>query len=417
MRTIFKNVGLFDGTGVPVYKADVAVHGNRIEAVGPAATLQHAPDETVIDGTGLTLMPGLVEAHSHLCWPSSTEQAYEGLHLPPDEMRIATWRNARILLDHGFTSAYSAGALTNTIEVELRDEINAGLVPGPRLKASTIERAPDAEGDAGRFVTDIDNGQGPAAMRAFMSEVATLNVDSVKFLISGEDALSPGSSQVINYSEEELAVADEMAKRHGIWFTGHTHAAASIKLAVRNGFRALYHCEMADVEALDMMEEARDRIFVAPSIGVVIATLEVEASFPGLEAMKENARIVLERSSALMPELRRRGIRVLPGGDYGFPFNPNGRNARDLEHFVTHFGYTPADALVAATRMGGQLMGMDDELGLVKPGYLADLLLIDRDPTQDVRILQDAQRILMVMKNGETHKMTVGRKADARTVG
>jgi len=95
---------------------------------------------------------------------------------------------------------------------------------------------------------------------------------------------------------------------------------------------------------------------------------------------------------------------VLPGGDYGFPFNPNGRNARDLEHFVDLFGYTPTQALVAATKLGGELMGMGHELGQVRPGYLADLLLIDGDPTRDVRLLQDRKRIAMIMKGGRLHK-------------
>jgi imidazolonepropionase-like amidohydrolase len=105
-----------------------------------------------------------------------------------------------------------------------------------------------------------------------------------------------------------------------------------------------------------------------------------------------------------VPELRRRGLRVLPGGDYGFPFNPNGRNARDLELFVQHFGYTPAEALSAATLQGGELMGMGDELGQVKPGFLADLLLVDGDPTHDVRVLQDRHRLRGIMKDGRFHK-------------
>ena len=94
----------------------------------------------------------------------------------------------------------------------------------------------------------------------------------------------------------------------------------------------------------------------------------------------------------------------LIGGDYGFPFNPNGRNARDLEHFVTLYGYTPAEALSAATMLGGQLMGMGDTLGLVRPGYLADLILVDGDPLVDIAILQDRDRLTMVMKDGELHK-------------
>ena len=167
--------------------------------------------------------------------------------------------------------------------------------------------------------------------------------------------------------------------------------------------RVLYHCSWADTEALDMLEAKKDEIFVAPAIGIIVATLEANPP-PHIDmtSMKESAKPVIELTSKLMPELKRRGVRVLPGGDYGFPFNPNGRNARDLEHFVELFGYTPTEALVAATKHGGELM--DLEVGLMKRGWLADLLLVDGDPTRDVSILQDKNRLLMIMKGGQFHK-------------
>jgi imidazolonepropionase-like amidohydrolase len=113
----------------------------------------------------------------------------------------------------------------------------------------------------------------------------------------------------------------------------------------------------------------------------------------------------LEAMQRLVPLMKKRGIRVLPGGDYGFPYNPIGRNARDLQIFVELFGYSPVDALVAATRLGGQLM--DLPVGEVKAGWLADLLLVDGDPVQDVRILQDKARLNVIMKGGQFHKQTL----------
>jgi imidazolonepropionase-like amidohydrolase len=97
-------------------------------------------------------------------------------------------------------------------------------------------------------------------------------------------------------------------------------------------------------------------------------------------------------------------VKLLPGGDYGFPFNPNGRNARDLELWVRHFGYTPAEVLHAATALGGEIMGLGGELGQLRPGYLADLLLVDGDPLADVALLQDPQRLTAIMKDGRFHK-------------
>jgi imidazolonepropionase-like amidohydrolase len=108
--------------------------------------------------------------------------------------------------------------------------------------------------------------------------------------------------------------------------------------------------------------------------------------------------------------MRERGIRALPGGDYGFAWNPIGTNARDLEHFVRLFDYPPAEVLRAATMYGGQLMGMGDELGLIKPGYLADLLMVDGDPVKDITLLQDRANLLMVMKDGEYYKEPLPRR-------
>lgn len=400
-RTIITG-SVFDGTGAPARPGEVLVEGDRIAAVAEPGGIARQADDIVIDLPGTTLMPGLIEAHAHLSWPSSVEKIYHEFVLPPEEMGIAIRRNAWVLLEHGFTSAYSAGALAETIEVELKDEIERGIVPGPRLVASTIERSPES---AAMDLGKVEHGSGPEAMRAFVGRCKAMGVESVKLLISGEDALLPGSSQHILYSEEELAAAAAAAQEHGLWLAAHTQAAEAIKLALRNGVRTLYHCTWADEEALDLLEAHRDHIFVAPAIGIIVATLE--ASPPphiDMSAMKESARPVIEMCSKLIPELKRRGVRVLPGGDYGFPFNPNGRNARDLEHFVTLFGYTPAEALSAATMLGGQIMGRGHELGLVRENYLADLLLVDGDPTQDVRVLQDKSRLLMIMKGGKMHK-------------
>jgi imidazolonepropionase-like amidohydrolase len=362
-----------------------------------------AAGDILIDGLGGTVMPGMVEAHAHLTWPSSIEKAYHEFILPPDEMRVATWRNARVLLESGFTSAYSAGALHATIEVELRNDIAAGRTPGPRLKASTIERSP--EGADNVETGSVSHGRGPAAMRDFVARCKQIGIDSVKLVVSGEDALKPGSSQDILYTDEELQAAGAAAREAGVWLAAHTQASQAVKMALRNGVRILYHCTYADSEALDMLISRKDEIFVAPAIGIIVATLEANPP-PHIDmtAMKESARPVIERTSKLIPALRRTGVRVLPGGDYGFPFNPTGLNARDLQHFVDLYGYTPMEALVAATRLGGELIGMADQIGQVKPGYLADLLLIDGDPTRDVRILQDRRRIKMIMQGGRLYK-------------
>lgn len=399
MRHIIRNISIFDGSGSASAKGAVLIDGDyiaKVEYGSDALADVHA--DLVTDGHGGTLMPGMVDAHTHLTWGSSVEKIYHEFILPHDELKVAAWRNARVLLDSGFTSAYSAGALSDGIEPELAAAIEAGETPGPRFIPSTIERSPEGEDNG-----DIYNGKGPDAMRKFVAHCKETGVRIVKLVISGEDALKPGSSGDILYTEEELAAAGEAARDAGLMLTAHAYSPQAIDMALRNGVRMLYHCSFADAAALDQMEAHKADIFYAPGPGVSVAALEANPPpFIDMSAMKASAaeRLVLE--ATLVPELKRRGVRVLIGGDYGFPFNPNGTNARDLEHFVSHYGYTPAEALSAATMLGGELM--DLPVGLVREGYLADLLLVDGDPTADVRILQDKKRLKMIMKGGVLYK-------------
>jgi imidazolonepropionase-like amidohydrolase len=328
------------------------------------------------------------------------------MFMPPEQLALTAARNARILLDYGITSAYSAGALSKRLEMYLADQIESDGLPGPRFIPSSIEKAPPEEDDipfgSGKSENELD---GPEGIRAFIKECADFGAKSVKFLISGESQLRPGASFELQYNNEELQAAHEQAVESGIWLNGHAHAAEAVKLGARNGFRALYHCTYADEEALDLLEERKDDIFVAPALAAFRGMLDF-APPPGMDLTKQkaDARNMVERQQELIPELRRRGIRVLPFGDYGFPFNPHGWNARDLETFVKQMGFTPIDALVAATKLGGQLMDMSDELGMIKPGYLADIVLVKGDVTQDVTLLQDKGNILAVMKDGKFHK-------------
>lgn len=407
---LFINGRIFDGSGAAPFQGSMLVKENRIAAIarngeGPL----QSEGARVIDASGCTLMPGLTEAHAHLSWPSSVERFVPGMSLPPEDMLLNTARNARILLDHGFTSAYSAGALGKTLETSLKQQIDSGGMPGPRLVPSSIEREPPSESDFLKSDSVADHGKGPDAIREFVKSCAASGAKVVKFLLSGESALKPGASHEILYSEEEIKAAGEQARESNVWLSGHAHAAEAIKMGIRHGFRMLYHCTYADQEAIDMLIGHRDRIFVGPTLGIVQATLDAKPP-PQFDMthMKADATTVLERQKKLAPSLKAKGVRLVPGGDYGFPFNPNGRNARDLELFVRHIGFSPSEALVAATKTGGEVMGMAGELGQLKNGFLADILMVAGDPSQDVTILQNKNNLRAIMKDGKFHKAPEG---------
>ncbi len=403
---LFINARIFDGSGAAPFSGEVLVKDNRIAAVTRQGERPLSRENAeIVDASNATLMPGLIEAHAHLSWPSSVERFVPGMSLAPEDLLLNTARNARVLLDHGFTSAYSGGALGKTLEVSLKAQIDSGGMPGPRLVPSSIERSPPNDSAYLEGGEAAEHGSGPEAIREYIKDCAACGVKVVKFLLSGESALKPGASMQILYSEEEMRAAGEQARASGVWLTGHAHAAEAIKMGVRNGFRVLYHCTYADQEAIDMLAERKAKIFVAPTLGIVQATLDAKPPPQfDMSHMKADAGAVLERQKKVAPELKKRGVRLLPGGDYGFPFNPNGRNARDLELFVRHLGYTPAEALTAATKLGGEIMDMGGELGLIKSGYLADLLLVAGDPTKNITVLQDKENLRAIMKDGKFHK-------------
>lgn len=412
---LITNVRIFDGTGAPAFPGRVLIDGERIHTVARGDEFS-VPGARVIDGNGGTLMPGLVEAHAHLAFPSSVERIIPSFGLPPEESLLISVQNARILLDHGFTSAYSAGTLGPRLDVVVRNEIAAGRIPGPRLKASAVEQFPSSM--AHYFHMPAELGQsGPGEIKAYIRQSAELGVDIVKFLLSGEDGLRPGSSKEVCYSEPEVVAMGEQARESGVWLSGHAHANEAIRQGLRAGFRMLYHCTHADEETVDMIEARRDQMFVGPTLGSVecfIASPPTEGT-PDT-ANKDEIAIGFEKSCELMKEFKRRGIRLLPGGDYGFDFSPIGENAKDIELFVRKLGFTEGEALVAATRQGAELMDMADELGLVRESFLADLLVVDGDPTQDIALLQDSSRLKFIMQNGRMHKTEL-REVNAQNLG
>ena len=247
---------------------------------------------------------------------------------------------------------------------------------------------------------------GPLAFRRVARMLIREGVDTLKINPSGDTFVPHSrSAQTVMTNAEVAAVCDE-AHAHGLQVAAHARSAASIKLALRHGVTVLYHANFADAEALDLLEAAKDRVFVAPTIGATLATLQRSPDFGRAQAPGDLDRLrqELDGASETARELQRRGVRVLPGGDYGFAWNRNGTNARDLQHFVELLGFTPMQAIVAATKLGGELMRQGNELGQIKPGYLADLLLVDGDPLADIAILQDPQRLRGIMKNGAWFK-------------
>jgi imidazolonepropionase-like amidohydrolase len=320
-------------------------------------------------------------------------------------------RNAKTLLDHGFTSAYSAASAKLRLDVVIRNEINAGRLPGPRIRAAGPEIT--VTGGLGDERKNHMYYESFGMIADGLDEIARCvrlccreGVDNIKVNISGDDLgpLAHGGLTVM--TEEEVSKAVRVAKDFGKRVNCHARAAESVKRAVRCGVDVIYHCESADEEALDLLESVKDRIFVGPAIGIIYATLHEGESvgFTHEMAVEIGMQRVIDTTGAVYTELRKRGVRAVIGGDYGFAQTPQGDNARDLKYFVDLMGYSPSEALQCGTRIGGQIMGMGNELGQVKEGFIADLLLVDGDPLKDLSIMVPERNLLVIMKEGGLHK-------------
>ena len=406
MRLLIDGARVWDGTGSPPFPGKVLVDGERIVAVATQAEKVEADGAERIDAVGRFLMPGLVEGHAHLSFVDTPRGTALG-ELPPEDHALLTMDAARKLLGAGFTSACSAAAAKIRLDVAVRDAIAQGMVDGPRLLAASPElTVTGGLGDGRRlhlhqesFGIPVD---GPDEVRRMARLCLREGVDTIKLNISGDFGTESALAEATVMTDAEVAAGVDAAHTIGRRVAAHARASASVKRAVKHGVDVIYHCDYADEEALDLLESVKDRVFTGPAIGLVVARLE------GLRGDNSaQGRIHLERLKPLYEAtcrtheaMRRRGIRIVVGGDYGFAANPQGTNARDLEHFVKHFGFSPSEALQAATRTGGEIMQRGHELGLVKEGYLADLLLVDGDPLEDVRLLQDNQRFAFIMKGG-----------------
>ena len=409
---LFTNARIFDASGAQPFDGEVLVQGNRISQVrrGKGEAVRSTATQ-VIDAAGAFLMPGMTEAHTHFAWNDQPTLASIQM-MPPEEHALWCIRVAKRYLDMGWTSCVGAATAKPRLDVVTRNAISNGEFPGPRYIAASQEIAhlgglgdmslPHLPFEELSFAHVVS---GPEEMRKAVRMFAKYGVDQIKLNLSGE-YITGLPAELTPFSDEEIAMATAEARRLGKRVAAHARSAESVKQCVRHGIEVIYHASFADEEALDMLEANKDKHFVAPGLAWLVNTcfhakdygITTEAAAQ-MGYMRE-----LEAATETMHKMHKRGIRILPGGDYGFAWVPHGTNANDLQYLVKYAGMTPMESLLAATARGGEIMMRPNELGQIREGFLADLLLVDGDPLQDLSVLLDAQRLLAVMKDGMFHK-------------
>ena len=407
--TLFTSVTILDCTGAEPYSGEVLVEGARIAAIGRETHRLSRENMDVIDGGGATLMPGLIESHAHLSIDNAADLVQIGM-IPAEETTLIAVRNARLYLDCGITSCISAASAKPRTDVVIRNAINKGEIPGPRLlAASPWLTVTGGLGDMrtlhmpqmSSMAITLD---GPEEFRRTTRELIREGVDIIKLVISGDTFVPHAPSHTTVMSEAEVAAAAEVVRAHGKRMSAHCRSADSVKLAVKHGVKVIYHANFADEEAIDLLEANKDWVFVSPNIGfTATASYEGEKWFTEQQVQEFGFREELAGAAKGLKELKKRGIRILGGGDYGFFVTPHGENARDLDHLIRYCDFTPMEALLTMTKHGGAAMDLPNELGQIQTGFLADLLLVNGDPLADPKVLLDRNNLLAVMKNGEFH--------------
>jgi imidazolonepropionase-like amidohydrolase len=408
MRLHLKNARLIDGTGEPpVEGATLIVEGDTIAFAGrlSAADAPKPGEAEVVDVGARTVIPGLIEAHLHLSYNNVKAIADLDLNCPPEYSTLVSAKNAELALHSGYTAARSAGSV-HAVDVALKRAINEGLYPGPRLLAAGRDICATggmADWNPSYLKLGMEGlaliADGPEACRAAVRRVIKDGADVVKCYIGGDALLPHTPIGDCTYTlPEVLAIVDEAHMRDRL-VSAHVRGQRSSRVAAEAGVDSIEHATYADDETLRII--ANRGLILVPGLRYLHSIVENGPRFGITEEViaPTGLRDEIKQAADTYRRAKDRGIRMCPGGDFGFAWNPHGEYAKDIQVFVDSIGFSPMEALVAATRWGAGLMRMDDRIGTLRAGKLADLVVVDGDPLRDIAVLQDRRR-LSVMKGG-----------------
>jgi imidazolonepropionase-like amidohydrolase len=390
-QLLLRNVRIFDGTGVLSESGlDMLVEGERIMRTGRDLTAREGA--ATIDLGGKVLLPGLIDAHVHLAMVGDPDEVARIGATPAPVWAWNAAANARRTLEAGFTAVRDLGTIAG-VSVALRDQVAAGRMPGPRIRAAAS--AICMTGGHGWWIGR--EADGPDDVRKAVREQLRAGADCIKLIATGgvmTPRVDPRSPQL---TEDELRAGVEEAHKAFRKVGSHAQATAGIKHAVRAGVDSIEHGIYLDDEAIALMLERGTFLvptLVAPEMisrhGIVAGVPDymVEKSDRAREAHRESFRAA-----------HRAGVRIAFGTDAGTPFNRHGANAEELALMV-ECGMSPAEAIVAATRSAADLLDLLEDAGTLEAGKRADLLVVDGDPLDDIRILGDPDRLVGVLQGG-----------------
>ncbi|KAF8553044.1 dipeptidase [Imleria badia] len=398
----FVDVNIIDSTGAAPYQGDVLVKGKRIISVGSKLAPETLQGAFLIEGRGRTLMSGLCDAHAHATFINSPTLD-DITALPIEEHTILSTRSARQFLDSGYTMCVGAAAAKPRMDLVVRNAIQAGDIPGPRYLANGQEMAPRGGALCEGITTYVET---PEEITKTINTFADEGVDSIKLSMSGDEILENLRAEDTTFSDELVAAGVEAAHAKGIRVCSHARSDKAVRQSLQYGVDILYHGSFISDESMDALEAQKDRVYVTPAMNILYSSWLVaeKEQFGFNQSFAPKYKRELDICVAALKEMKKRGIKILPGGDYGFAWTPHG-SYQDLELFVNLLGYTPMEAILSATALGGEIMLHPHELGKVQPGYYADLILVDGNPLEDISVLTPTNgKLDVIMINGQIRK-------------
>lgn len=402
-RTLLTNAGVLTCSGDPAERpvdGDVLIEGNRIARVAQGRLDVDAGSTRVVDVRGATVLPGLGDAHTHISWPLDFVFDHDAeASAPPAEHALDVAAVVRTFLESGYTTIIGAGVLQPGDDLLTMDAIDRGLIPGPRIVPSGLMIAQRGGlGDDGGLMEVAGNAK---ELRELVARQCDAGVRAIKLFISGDGIMPEFPSDDVYMNDEMLTAAVQEADRHGAFITTHARASASVAMAARTGVRIIHHACFVDDDAISALEARRDDVWVCPGLHYLYAMVNGHADPWGMTPERIDAsgyRHELQSQVDGLRKLNASGIRLLAGGDFGHQWTHHGTYAAELERYVQLVDMTPIDAIHTATRNMGPAAGLD--AGEVREGQLADLVVIDGDPTDDITLLQQPDKRRAVIKDG-----------------
>jgi imidazolonepropionase-like amidohydrolase len=409
---VIKGGNLIDGTGAkPKKNSVVVVEGKRIKAVGKEGEVKipKKAKKTEVDASGKTVMPGLIDSHLHLIG-LKTDRILEEEFVRPEQLAlIKSVYDAVDLLEAGFTTVKDCGGFG----IYLKRSIAEGTTRGPRILSAGYTLSQTAGHGDTHFVPVewVDARVSKRGMSLLCDGVSECikatryalrqGADFIKIMASGGVMSMIDRPEHTQFTLEELKAIVEEARHVGKFVTAHCQGTEAMKNCIKTGVKTIDHAFYPDDEVIEMAKKRKDVVFV-PTLSInwrIVAEGE-KAGYPPWAVAK--GKEVWEITKKNIARLYKAGLTIASATDFcGSPLLKQGDNAMELELLVKHCGFKPMDAIIAATRNGAKACGLENEIGTIEKGKLADIIIVDGNPVKDIKVLQDKSKIKMVMKEGK----------------